>query len=90
MCGVAIPPSGLKIIPIRIWLNRASMLAAPVRHTSFFIIKELTSLCYGLGLDLVHPDVPFQSIREKSFKRESSGWQTLDSAVSFFVIWRAR
>ena len=51
--------------------------------TSLFIIKELTSLCYGLGLDLVHQDFPFQSIREKSFKRESRGWQTLDFAVSF-------
>ena len=43
------------------------------KHTSFFIIEELTSLCYGLGSDLVHQDFPFQSIREKSFKREIKG-----------------
>ena len=42
-------------------------------HTSFFIIKEDISLCYGLGMDMVHPDLPFQSIREKSLKREIKG-----------------
>ena len=42
-------------------------------HTSFFIIKEDISLCYGLGMDMVHQDFPFQSIREKEFKREIKG-----------------
>ena len=59
-------------------------------HTSFFIIKEDNGLCYGLGLDFVRQDFPFQSIREKSFRRETRGWQTLVFAVSFFVTLRAR
>ena len=42
-------------------------------HTSFFIIKKDISLCYGLGMDMVHPDFLFQSIREKEFKREIKG-----------------
>ena len=42
-------------------------------HTSFFIIKKDISLCYGLGMDMVHQDFPFQSIREKEFKREIKG-----------------
>ena len=42
-------------------------------HTSFFIIKKDNSLCYGLGMDMVHQDFPFQSIREKEFKREIKG-----------------
>ena len=53
--------------------------AEPVPHTSFFTMKKEMSLCYGLGLDLVHQDFHFQSIREKRFKKESRGWQTLDS-----------
>ena len=63
-------------------VDQFGMARAP-SHTSFFIIKELTSLFYGLGLDLVHPDFPFQSIREKYFQRESRGWQTLVSASLF-------
>ena len=34
-------------------------------HTSFFMIKKDISLCYDLGMDMVHQDFPFQSIREK-------------------------
>ena len=49
-------------------------------HTSFFIIKKDISLCYGLGMDMVHQDFPFQSIREKEFKREIKGMASL-----FFV-----
>ena len=62
-----------------------------INHTSFFIMKELISLCYGLGMDMVDPDFPFQSIREKSFKRELEikGMANSCFAVSFFVIWRA-
>ena len=42
-------------------------------HTSFFIIKKAISLCYGLGMDMVHPDFPFQSIREKEFQKMIKG-----------------
>ena len=28
-------------------------------------MKELTSLCYGLGMDMVDQDFPFQSVREQ-------------------------
>ena len=59
-------------------------------HTSFFIIKKGISLCYGLGLDLVHQDFPFQSIREKEFQKRIKGMANSCFAVSFFVISRAR
>ena len=52
-------------------------------YTSFFITKELTSLCYDLGLDLVHQDFPFLSIREKSLK-ENQGDGKLLSPPSLF------
>ena len=42
-------------------------------HTSFFIVKKEISLCYGLGLALVHQDSPFQSIREKDFQKRIKG-----------------
>ena len=42
-------------------------------HTSFFIIKKDISLCYGLGMDMVHQDFPFQSIREKEFQKRIKG-----------------
>ena len=42
-------------------------------HTSFFIVKKEISLCYGLGLALVHQDFPFQSIREKEFQKRIKG-----------------
>ena len=59
-------------------------------HTSFFIVKKEISLCYGLGLALVHQDFPFQSIREKEFQKRIKGMANSCFAVSFFVIWRAR
>ena len=34
-------------------------------HTSFVIIKNI-SLCYGLGVDMVHPDFPFETPFERS------------------------
>ena len=42
-------------------------------HTSFFTIKKDISLCYGLGMDMVHQDFPFQSIREKEFQKRIKG-----------------
>ena len=39
----------------------------------FLYNKKDISLCYGLGVDMVHQDFPFQSIREKEFKREIKG-----------------
>ena len=53
------------------WVGRTLRTTIPsLAHTSFFIIKKDISLCYGLGMDMVHQDFPFQSIREKEFKRE--------------------
>ena len=43
------------------------------QHTSFFIVKKDISLCYGLGMDMVHQDFPFQSIREKEFQKRIKG-----------------
>ena len=42
-------------------------------HTSFVIIKKDISLCYGLGMDMVHQDFTFQSIREKEFQKRIKG-----------------
>ena len=47
--------------------------ALSVQHTSFFIIKKDNSLCYGLGMDMVHQNFPFQSIREKEFQKRNQG-----------------
>ena len=54
-------------------LRTRNGLPHPTHHISFVIIKEDISLCYGSGMDMVHPDFPFQSIREKEFKREIKG-----------------
>jgi hypothetical protein len=56
------------------------------KHTSFFIIKKDNSLCYGLGMDMVHRDFPFSQSVKKSSKEKSRGWQTLDFAVSFLSL----
>jgi len=52
-------------------------------HTSFFIKK---GLYYGLGLDLVYKDFPFQSIREKEIQKRIKGMQTLVLRVSFLSL----
>ena len=49
------------------------MRIVPLVHASFFIIKKDVNLCYGLGMDMVHQDLPFESIREEEFKREIKG-----------------
>ena len=46
-----------------------------------FLYKK--GLYYGLGLDLVYKDFPFQSIREKSVQKRIKGMQTLVLRVSF-------
>ena len=45
------------------------------RPHQFLYNKKNTSLCYGLGMDMVHQDFSFQSIREKKFKREIKGME---------------
>ena len=55
------------------------------RHTSFFIIKKDISLCYGLGMDMVHQDFPFQSIREKEFQKRIKGMANSWFRRLFFV-----
>ena len=73
-------------------MGRMGLVARKVTalHTSFFITKKEVSLCYGLGLDLVHQDFPFQSIREKEFQKRIKGMANSCFAVSFFVTSRAR
>ena len=57
---------------VHLWIEKQLWLYNSI-HTSFFIIKKDISLCYGLGMNMVHQDFPFQSIREKEFKREIKG-----------------
>ena len=47
--------------------------SASTVYTPVFIMKKDISLCYGLGMDMVHRDFPFQSIREGELKREIKG-----------------
>ena len=49
---------------------------------SFFNIPEET--CVFMTPKGLHQDFPFHSIREKEFKREPRGWQTLVVSALFF------
>ena len=67
LVGVRRPEPRVGARPVAI-----SMLSSAC-HTSFFIIKKDISLCYGLGMDMVRQDFPFQSIREKEFQKRIKG-----------------
>ena len=45
---------------------------ASITHQFLYNKKEI-SLCYGLGMDMVHQDFPFLSIREKELQKMIKG-----------------